>query len=90
VDLVQTLAGAGYSVKIYDPNVTLGRLRGRNLSFIDRHLPHLAQMLVTEQDEVLEHADVLLLCTDVADGHDWRAAASGLVYDLRKDLARPC
>ena len=90
VDLVQTLAGTGHSVKIYDPNVTLGRLRGRNLSFIDRHLPHLAQMLVTEQDEVLEHADVLLLCTDVADGHDWRAAASGLVYDLRKDLARPC
>ena len=89
VDLVETLAGSGHSVKIYDPNVTLGRLRGRNLSFIDRHLPHLAQMLVNEPDEVLEHAEVLLLCTDVADSHDWRAAASGTVYDLRKDLARP-
>ena len=70
--------------------MTLGRLRGRNLSYIDRHLPHLAQMLVSEPDEVLDHAEVLLLCTDVADGHDWHAAMDGKVYDLRKDLARPC
>jgi len=90
VEMVETLTGWGHTVKIYDPNVTLGRLRGRNLSYIDRHLPHLAQMLVSEPDEVLEHAELLLLCTDVADGHDWHAAMSGKVYDLRKDLARPC
>jgi len=89
VELVETLTGWGHSVKIYDPNVTLGRLRGRNLSYIDRHLPHLAQMLVSEPDEVLEHAETLLLCTDVANNHDWHAAARGKVYDLRADLARP-
>ena len=66
VEMVETLTGWGYSVKIYDPNVSLGRLRGRNLSYIDRHLPHLAQMLVSEPEEVLEHAELLLLCTDVA------------------------
>lgn len=90
VELVETLTGWGYTVKIYDPNVTLGRLRGRNLSYIDRHLPHLAQMLVQEPDEVLAHAETLLLCTDVANQHDWRASARGRVFDLRTDLARPC
>lgn len=89
VELVETLTGWGHQVKIYDPNVTLGRLRGRNLSYIDRHLPHLAQMLVSEPSEVLDHAEVLLLCTDVADAHDWRAEAGGRVFDLRTDLARP-
>ena len=90
VEMVETLTGWGHAVRIYDPNVTLGRLRGRNLSYIDRHLPHLAQMLVSEPGEVLDHAEVLLLCTDVADGHDWQSATGGKVYDLRKDLARPC
>lgn len=90
VDLVETLTGWGYSVKIYDPNVSLGRLRGRNLSYIDRHLPHLAQMLVAAPDELLAHAETLLLCTDVANEHDWRAAfGDGKLYDLRFDLARP-
>jgi len=89
VEMVETLTGWGYSVKIYDPNVSLGRLRGRNLSYIDRHLPHLAQMLVSEPEEVLEHAELLLLCTDVANAHDWRGQAKGRVFDLRTDLARP-
>lgn len=87
VDLVETLTGWGFSVKIYDPNVMVGRLRGRNLGYIDRHLPHLAQMLVTEPDELLGHAETIVLCTDVADEHDWRGAHDGKVFDLRSDLA---
>ncbi|WAC63493.1 nucleotide sugar dehydrogenase [Pseudoxanthomonas sp. SL93] len=89
VEMVETLTGWGYSVKIYDPNVMLGRLRGRNLSYIDRTLPHLAQMLVEETGTLLDHADVLLLCTDVANDFDWNAAHHGRVLDLRADLARP-
>ncbi|HYM87201.1 MAG TPA: hypothetical protein VET30_10790, partial [Pseudoxanthomonas sp.] len=87
VDLVETLTGWGFSVKIYDPNVMVGRLRGRNLGYIDRHLPHLAQMLVTEPSALLEHAETLVLCTDVADEHDWHAQHAGKVFDLRSDLA---
>ena len=89
VEMVETLTGWGYSVKIYDPNVMLGRLRGRNLSYIDRTLPHLAQMLVEETGTLLDHAEVLLLCTDVANDFDWHAAHDGRVLDLRADLARP-
>ena len=87
VEMVETLTGWGYSVKIYDPNVSVGRLRGRNLAYIDRTLPHLAQMLVTEPAMLLEHAETVVLCTDVADEHDWRAAHPGKVFDLRVDLA---
>lgn len=89
VEMVETLTGWGYSIKIYDPNVTLSRLRGRNLGYIDRHLPHLAQMLVTETRDLLDHAEVLLLCTDVANDHDWHNHHDGRLFDFRMDLARP-
>ncbi len=88
VDVVETLLGWGCDVRIYDPNVTLGRLRGRNLAFIDRHLPHLAGLLVPQPAMAVDRADLLLLGTDVADDFDWAGVYRGPILDLRKDLAR--
>ena len=53
VELVETVVGWGYEVKIYDPNVMLTRLRGRNLAYIDQHLPHLANLLVPKPAMIL-------------------------------------
>lgn len=89
VDLVETLVGWGSEVRIYDPNVMLGRLRGRNLAYIDRHLPHLAQLLSPQLASVLSHAELLVLTNDVADGLDLGSAFRGQIIDLRKDLAKP-
>ncbi len=88
VDVVEALLGWGCGVKIYDPNVMLGRLRGRNLAYIDRHLPHLAGLLVPQPAMALDHADLLLLGTDVANEFDWAGHFRGPIIDLRKDLAR--
>ncbi|QJW98070.1 nucleotide sugar dehydrogenase [Frigoriglobus tundricola] len=89
VDVVEALIGWGCDVKIYDPNVMLGRLRGRNLAYIDRHLPHLANLLVPQTQMLISHAGLLLLGTDVANDYDWRGQFAGPVMDLRADLARP-
>ncbi len=86
--LAEALLGQGYDVRIYDPNVQVSRLRGRNLAYIDRHLPHLAALLVDQPSELLRHASVLVLGSDVAsemDGQDF----GGEVIDLRSDLACP-
>jgi GDP-mannose 6-dehydrogenase len=88
VVLAEALVGRGYDVKIYDPNVQVSRLRGRNLAYIDRHLPHLAALLVGTLAELTDHADLLVLGTDVANEVDLPAFA-GEVIDLRRDLARP-
>jgi GDP-mannose 6-dehydrogenase len=87
VELVETLIGWGCEVRIYDPNVMFGRLRGRNRAYIDQHLPHLASLLVPQTSLVLNQADLLLLCSDVANEFDWRGQFSGAILDLRKDLA---
>jgi GDP-mannose 6-dehydrogenase len=89
VEMVESLLGWGCDIKIYDPNVMFSRLRGRNLAYIDRHLPHLANLLAPQAAMVLRHAELLLLCNDVADEVDWKSEAGGPVIDLRADLARP-
>jgi GDP-mannose 6-dehydrogenase len=88
VELVETLIGWGCDVKIFDPNVMLTRLRGRNLAYIDQHLPHLANLLIPKPMLLLSHAELLVLCTDAASECDWQGQFRGPVIDLRKDLAR--
>jgi GDP-mannose 6-dehydrogenase len=88
VELVETLLGSGCEVKIFDPNVMLSRLRGRNLAYVDRHLPHLANLLVPQPSMLLRHAGLLVLCSDVANEFDWRGQFAGPVIDLRTDLGR--
>lgn len=89
VEFVETLTGWGSEVRIYDPSVMLARLRGRNLAYIDQHLPHLAQLLVPNPPALLAHAELLVLGTDVADEFDWKGQFRGPVIDLRTDLVRP-
>jgi len=89
VDLTEALVGWGIDIKIYDPNVTLARLRGRNLSYIDLHLPHLAQLLSTDLESVLAHAELLVLTNDVANDLNLTGKFHGKIIDLRFELAKP-
>ncbi len=87
VTLVETLVGRGYKIKIYDPGISVSRLRGRNLAYIDRHLPHLAALLVETPDELYEHSDLLLLGTGIADDLDnLDTRFTGDIIDLRTAL----
>ena len=45
VEVAQTLLGRGYQVRIYDPQLNLSRLVGRNKRLIDEKMPHLASLL---------------------------------------------
>ena len=63
VELVESLLGKGYKFKIYDKNVSWARLVGSNRRFIESTIPHLAELLTESTDEVLEHAEVILVGT---------------------------
>jgi GDP-mannose 6-dehydrogenase len=63
VELVETLLGKGCRIKIYDKNVFLAGLVGSNKRFIEGVLPHLAELLCSRPDEVLDHAEVLIVAT---------------------------
>jgi len=85
--LAETLLGKGHDVRIYDPGVSISRLRGRNLAFVDQRLPHLASLLVDAPEELCGHAELLVLATECGHPFDWRKNFSGPLIDLRRDLA---
>ena len=61
VELIEALLGKGYSVLIYDRNVSLTRLAGANKRFIDEHIPHLSSLLVDRIEDVVEKAQVVVV-----------------------------
>ncbi|HBH51453.1 MAG TPA: GDP-mannose dehydrogenase [Planctomycetaceae bacterium] len=89
VMLAEILLGKGFELRILDPGIQVTRLHGRNLAYVDQHLPHLARLLCETQEELLSHAELLVLGTDVADGLAPGFQAGRSVMDLRRDLARP-
>lgn len=70
VALAERLLGKGYRLSIYDEDIHPERLRGANRAFIDRHLPHLGELLSESLDATLAASDVIVLTKvwpDVAD-----------------------
>lgn len=61
VELVERLLGKGYDLRIYDRNVSLASLMGANREFIFRHIPHIAKLLAPTLEEVVQHAEVLVV-----------------------------
>lgn len=61
VTLIETLIGKGLQLNIYDRDVSLARLFGANKEYIERQIPHIAQLMRSSIDDVLEFAEVLVV-----------------------------
>jgi GDP-mannose 6-dehydrogenase len=67
VELAETLVGKGVRLRIYDPIVNPDRLIGANRRYIESHLPHLQEMLVSTPDVALNGARVAVVGTSDAE-----------------------
>jgi GDP-mannose 6-dehydrogenase len=61
VEVIERLIGKGYDVKIYDRNVRLASLMGANRDYLLNHIPHIAKLMTGEPDDVLRHAETLVI-----------------------------
>lgn len=61
VDLIETLIGKGYEVKVYDSNVHLSSLMGKNKEYINNHIPHIYKLLVKDLQEIIDFSDTLII-----------------------------
>jgi GDP-mannose 6-dehydrogenase len=61
VELIETLIGKGYQVKVYDENVSLARLHGANRAYIEREIPHIATLMCGSAEEVMLESEVIVI-----------------------------
>lgn len=62
VTLIEKLIGKGFQVSIYDDDVSLSEIRGKNKQFIERALPHISSLMKPTLGAVLQESEVLVLC----------------------------
>lgn len=62
VELVENLLGKGFDLSIYDENIQVAQLTGKNKEFIDKKIPHLTDLLIkTDLVTAMETADILIV-----------------------------
>jgi GDP-mannose 6-dehydrogenase len=61
VELTERLLGKGFDLRIYDSNVSIARIHGANRDYILNHIPHISRLMVSSIDEVLSHADTIVI-----------------------------
>src|SRR5258707_355684 len=61
VALAEGLIGKGCDLRILDANVAIARLVGANREYIAAQIPHIAPLMCATVDELVAHAEVLVL-----------------------------
>jgi GDP-mannose 6-dehydrogenase len=78
VQLVKRLLGEGYEVRVWDRDVSLGRLAGSNRQYIEEVMPHIGSLLSADLEDVLKWGEVVIIGNK-------SAKKDGLEEYLRKD-----
>src|SRR5947208_14078898 len=61
VVLIKRLLGEGCQVRVWDRDVSLGRLAGSNRQYIEEVIPHIGSLLSSDLDEVVRSGEVLVI-----------------------------
>jgi GDP-mannose 6-dehydrogenase len=84
VRVAEQLIGKGFRLAIYDEEVALSNLFGRNREYIEQMLPHIQQLLDTDLDAVIAGADIVVVGKKFGDeaALDARLRPDQVVLDL--------
>lgn len=95
VALIERLIGKGYKVAVYDDDVCLPEIRGKNRQFIDRTLPHISSVLKSSLENVVKSSEVIAVCKNqeqfghTVAGRNGKVAVIDLVRLFRNGAACP-
>jgi GDP-mannose 6-dehydrogenase len=88
VELIETVIGKGFDVRVFDPYVSLGRLIGANKEFIEKEIPHISKLMCRSAEELLEVTDLIVV------GHNGQEVQAVLPQISSRhvvfDLVRAC
>lgn len=91
VELIETLIGKGYQVKVYDKNVSLAHLHGANRDYIEREIPHIASLMCRSVEEILAESEVIVIGNKASEFRDVlrRARHGQTIIDLVRISSDP-
>jgi GDP-mannose 6-dehydrogenase len=75
VSLIESLIGKGYSISIYDEEVSLARIHGANKRYIEHSIPHISSLLKERIEEVIDQSEVLVVAKK---GKSFEESVAGL------------
>jgi GDP-mannose 6-dehydrogenase len=81
VEVIETLLGKGFDLRIYDKYVSIARLLGANRAYIEKEIPHIADLIEDGIGDLASYADVLVIAN-----HSAEYAALAKKLDPRKTL----
>src|SRR5215472_530228 len=61
VILIEMLIGKGYTVTIYDEEVSLAKLYGANKRYLDETIPHVTSLMESSVSKVLDKSDLIIV-----------------------------
>lgn len=61
VEVTEWLMGKGFKISIYDKDVNLSNLTGTNKEYIEKHLPHLQNLISADLSFVIERSELLVI-----------------------------
>lgn len=61
IEVTERLLGKGYDLRLYDRHVNVASLVGANRDFILNRIPHISRLMVSDIDEVLDHAQTVVI-----------------------------
>ena len=84
VEVIETMIGKGFKVRIYDRNVSIARLMGANKEYIEKEIPHISELLCGSMGDLIAQSDVLIVANkDPEYGQALKAVAGKkMILDL--------
>lgn len=61
VQFAETLIGKGFKLRIFDEEVSLSNLYGRNREYIEKTLPHIHELMRTDLATLIDQAEVIVV-----------------------------
>ena len=69
VQMIKRLLGEGCQVRIWDRDVSLGRVTGSNRQYIEEVIPHIGSLLSSDLEPVVQSGEVVVIATKIDKVH---------------------
>jgi len=61
IEIIETLLGKGFDLKLYDINVSASSLIGSNKKYLYDHIPHISSLMVNSLNELLSDREIIII-----------------------------